>query len=222
MSSRPAQTAIIVVAVGRDASHKLLRPLGQLTVFDRTLHAAMSSDLPVVVVTTAPLAAAAQRHVAARDVVLVPEPAPPAERPPALEGARAPAARQAALFGVGDAIAAGVSARPNASSWLVLPGDMPLVQPDSLRAVARAVAQHPVVFAQHRGRRGHPVGFAGELYSELITLTGEQGARRLLSRYPVFGLELDDPGVLADNEIDPDWRAAQHLAWEQAAPVIRA
>ncbi|MEY3273165.1 MAG: hypothetical protein RLZZ341_2066, partial [Pseudomonadota bacterium] len=30
-----------------------------------------------------------------------------------------------------------------------------------------------VVWAQHRGRRGHPVGFAAELYSELVQLDGD-------------------------------------------------
>jgi molybdenum cofactor cytidylyltransferase len=184
-----ATPTIIVVAAGRGArsgaaQHKLMRPHGAATVLDATLHAAVASRLQVVVVTTLPLVETAQRHVAARDVVIWP-------------GAELPAD---AGQGLGDAIAAGVGARPNAPAWLVLPGDMASVRPESLSALASALAQHPVAYAQHRGRRGQPMGFAGELYSELITLTGDEGVRRLLTRYPALALELDDPGVLAATE----------------------
>ena len=44
------------------------------------------------------------------------------------------------------------TSRPDASGWLVLPGDMPLVRPASLRAVADALDQQPIAFAQYRGR----------------------------------------------------------------------
>ena len=109
--------------------------------------------------------------------------------------------------GMGHSIAAGVSERADASGWLVLPGDMPLVRPDTLRQVAAALERHPVVFAQYRGRRGHPVGFAAELFSELITLSGDEGARRIVVRYPVHGEEVDDPGVLVDIDTQDDLAA---------------
>ena len=63
---------------------------------------------------------------------------------------------------------------------------MPLVQPATLLAVARALDHHAVAYAQYRGRRGHPVGFAAELYSELTELSGDEGARRIIARYPAF------------------------------------
>src|SRR5690349_25023283 len=42
--------------------------------------------------------------------------------------------------GMGDSIAAGVRATSNAGGWLVLPGDLPLIAPSSLLAVAQALA----------------------------------------------------------------------------------
>jgi molybdenum cofactor cytidylyltransferase len=48
------------------------------------------------------------------------------------------------------------------------------------------------------------VAFAGELFSELIRLSGEGGARRLLARYPAKGVEVDDPGVLQDMAMGRD------------------
>ena len=118
---------------------------------------------------------------------------------------------------MGYSIACGVSARPDASGWLVLPGDMPMVEPATLQAVARELRHHTVVYAQHRGQRGHPVGFAAELYSELILLDGDEGARRLVARYPAHGEELDDPGVLLDVDTPADLAALLARAAEQAA-----
>jgi molybdenum cofactor cytidylyltransferase len=120
---------------------------------------------------------------------------------------------------MGYSISAGVNARPNASGWLVLPGDMPLVQPATLQAVARALAQHAVAYAQYKGRRGHPVGFSAELYSELATLSGDEGARRLIARYPAYGVEVDDAGVLLDVDTLDDLASVRKVAGAVALPA---
>lgn len=187
------QPAVIVLAAGKGsrflgADHKLAQDLGAATVLGTTLRHAIASHLPVVVVTTAPFADLARRSVAARDVIVLPE----------------VGSGDSAALGMGYSIGAGVGARPDASGWLILPGDMPLVQPGTLQAVARQLDHHPVVYAQHRGRRGHPVGFATELYSELVALSGDEGARRLVARYPAFGVEVEDAGVLVDVDTEAD------------------
>ena len=191
---------IVVLAAGLGSrftgvGHKLAQPFGQSTVLGQTLSHAIASGLPVVVVTTEPLLADAALLVAGRDVVVL-------ER----------ADRPSAQLGMAHSIAAGVAARPQAGGWLVLPADMPMVKADTLRQVASAIEIHPVVFAQYLGRRGHPVGFSPELYSELVQLTGDEGARRIVARYPSFGVEVPDPGVLMDIDTPADLAAAQRLA----------
>lgn len=179
---------LVVLAAGRGSrfdgpTHKLEQPFGRSTVLGCTLANAMQSGLPLVVVTTPALSPHVAALVAERDIVLVPEVEPgPGGLP----------------LGMGYSIASGVSARANARGWMVLPGDMPLIEPATLRAVAAAMSQHPVVYAQYRGRRGHPVAFAAEIYSELVTLAGDEGARRLIGRYPSHGVDVDDGGVLMD------------------------
>jgi molybdenum cofactor cytidylyltransferase len=193
--STPPVVVILAAGLGSrfdSPRHKLTQPLGSNTVLGQTVGHAIESGLPAIVVTTEALQADAARMVAGRDVVLLPGPK---------QGVRA--------FGMGHSIAAGVSARPDACGWLILPGDMPVVRPASLLAVAAALQNHPVVFAQHRGRRGHPVGFAAELYSDLVQLTGDEGARRIVARYPSHGVELDDPGVLIDVDTQADLVALQ-------------
>lgn len=192
----------VVLAAGQGSrfggpGHKLAQPFGGLTVLGATVRRAIQSQLPVVVVTTAALVPMVGRLLATRDIVVL----------SAAEAAR----------GMGYSLAAGVAERSGAPGWLVLPGDMPLVEPQSLLAVATALEHYAVVQAQHKGRRGYPVGFAAELYSELILLEGDDGARRLVARYPAHGEEVADPGVLLDVDTSTDLAALQARAGVQAA-----
>jgi molybdenum cofactor cytidylyltransferase len=186
MRTRPA---IIVTAAGLGsrfggAVHKLDQAFGGATVLATTVRHAVQTQLSVVVVTTAGRAAALADCIAPTDIVVLSE---------------AQAAR-----GMGASIATGVVERSGSLGWLVLPGDMPLVQAGTMLAVAAALEQHPVAYAQYRGRRGHPVAFAAELYSELTQLIGDDGARRVMLRYPAHGQEVDDPGVLLDVDTPAD------------------
>ena len=194
---------IVVPAAGRGIrfggpQHKLEQPFDGGTVLGATLRHAIQTQLPVIVVTTAALAPLVGRQVAARDIVVLSDG----------EAAR----------GMGYTIGAGVAERSGAPGWLVLPADMPLVLPGTLLAVATALELHPVVYAQYKGRRGHPVGFAAELYSELILLDNDDGARRVVARYPAHALEVDDPGVLMDVDTPADLAALQASA-EPAHPA---
>src|SRR5437870_3639100 len=74
MKSRPA---VIVLAAGTGSrcgapGHKLAQHMGASTVLGTTLRHALASHLPVVVVTTELLAETARRHVASRDIVVLP------------------------------------------------------------------------------------------------------------------------------------------------------
>ena len=51
------------------------------------------------------------------------------------------------------------------------------------------------------------MGFAAELYSELMQLQGDDGARRVVSRYPAHGVDVDDRGVVLDVDTQPDLEA---------------
>ena len=200
MRTRPA---IIVTAAGSGsrfggALHKLEQPFEGSTVLAVTVRHAIETQLPVVVVTTAARAPQLATLLALRDIVVLSD---------------AEAAR-----GMGATIATGVVERSGAPGWLVLPGDMPLVRPGTMLAVARALEQHPVAYAQYRGRRGHPVAFAAELYSELIQLSGDDGARRVMLRYPAHGQEVDDRGVLLDVDTRADLDLLRQVA-AQAAPL---
>lgn len=197
LSKRPT---VVVLAAGQGSryaaaagggEHKLEQALGGSTVLGCTLEHALASACPCIVVTTARLVPLALGLVARRDLLVLSE--------------------EETRRGVGHSIAAAVAERPDAAGWLVLPGDMPLVRTSSMLAVADALADHPVAFTQYRGRRGHPVGFAAELYSELVVLDGDEGARRVVARYPAHAVAVDDPGVLVDIDTPADLQAARQV-----------
>ncbi|OWQ92174.1 molybdopterin-guanine dinucleotide biosynthesis protein MobA [Roseateles aquatilis] len=179
---------VVVLAAGRGQrfrgeGHKLEQVLGEDTVLAHTLRQALGSGLSMLVVTSSALAPMVRRHVASRDMLVLPD----QDR----LGRPAP-------LGMGHSIAAGVAATGDAPGWLILPADMPMLRSSTLQAVAQALENDPIAYAQYRGRRGHPVAFSAELFSELAALQGDEGARRLLARYPAQAVEVDDPGVLID------------------------
>ena len=117
--------------------------------------------------------------------------------------------------GMGDSIAAGVRATRDAGGWLILPGDLPLVRPESLRRVAIALAGNSVVLPVYQGKQGHPVGFGADCRDALLMLSGPQGAalvaraRKMVNR--ALELELDDPGIVTDIDTVHDLARAEQL-----------
>ena len=115
------------------------------------------------------------------------------------------------LPGMGDSIATGVRACAHAAGWLILPADLPLVQPATLRAVAQALAHHAVVQPVYQSQRGHPVGFAATCGAALMALTGDQGARAVLQTYRLHALPVDDAGCIHDVDTPEALEAARRL-----------
>ncbi len=130
-------------------------------------------------------------------------------------GLQAHIVKSAAGDGMADSIAAGVSATANAAGWLILPGDLPLIQPESLRRVADALARHTVVVPHYRGQQGHPVGFAKACFDALSLLSGDSGAKSVIQMHrvtdEVCDLSIDDQGLVTDVDTVDDLSRAEEL-----------
>jgi molybdenum cofactor cytidylyltransferase len=113
---------------------------------------------------------------------------------------------------MGSSIAAGVRASPGAAGWLIWPGDMPLIRPETARQVIAAYhTDWPVVPASDTGR-GHPVLFPARFRPQLEALREDRGARPiLLASDRVVEVHVDDPGIHLDIDSPEDLRAAAHL-----------
>lgn len=113
-----------------------------------------------------------------------------------------------AEHGMGHSLAAGVAAA-DADAWLIALADMPAVKDSTLAAlVAQLAAGAKMVAPFHNGQRGHPVGFGAEFGPALSSLSGDAGARDLLTHHALSltRIDVDDPGILFDVDTPDDLR----------------
>lgn len=113
--------------------------------------------------------------------------------------------------GMGDSIAAAVRATPDASGWLIVLGDLPLIQTRTLRTLAQALALHDVVVPVFKGRRGHPVAFSARCREALLNLAGDQGAASVVTLFGGVEISVDDIGVVSDIDTTADLAHAREL-----------
>ena len=114
--------------------------------------------------------------------------------------------------GMGDSIAAAVLATAQASGWLIVLGDLPLIQASTLRALAAALALHDVVVPVFNGQRGHPVGFSARCRDLLLRLQGDQGAASVVRAFSAVEVALDDVGIVSDVDTVADLARISRLS----------
>ncbi len=104
--------------------------------------------------------------------------------------------------GMGNSIAAAVSKTPDADGWLILPADLPLIQPATLLQVAEALGANEVVLPCYVSdgveQRGHPVGFGSVCKQGLLNLNGNNGAAGVFVVYAAIKIIVNDVGVVTD------------------------
>jgi molybdenum cofactor cytidylyltransferase len=90
--------------------------------------------------------------------------------------------------GVSSSLRVGLASAPiDSDGAVVLLGDMPKVAPGVIDDLIAALEARPTVSAVapvHEGRRGNPVLIAQPLFEQAMRLTGDVGARRLLTVLP--------------------------------------
>lgn len=113
-------------------------------------------------------------------------------------------------LGMGFTIADAIMAFKPPEGVFIALGDMPLINPETLRAIASAAHKSKIVYPAYRAKRGHPVFFGADFYPHLEALCGDQGAASLVRRFAANCLEIpvDDPGILQDIDTREDLDAA--------------
>ncbi len=187
-----AEPVGLLLAAGRgsrfDASgqrNKLLAPLADGRPLAVVAAQHLLGVLPRVVAVVAPDATLLAKHLAdvGCEVVLAP----------------------AATPGMGASLACGVAASREASGWVVALADMPCIAASTIASVRDGLlAGHDLVAPRYAGQRGHPVGISARHLNTLLTLSGDQGARRLFATEPVHWVDVEDEGVLRDVDTPDD------------------
>jgi molybdenum cofactor cytidylyltransferase len=120
--------------------------------------------------------------------------------------------------GLSSSLKIGVAALPNGvAGALVLLGDMPAIKAVTLDLLIDAFAARPQALAAvpvHAGRRGNPALLSRTLFPALARLTGDEGARRLISEADperIVELDVESDGVTLDINTPDELAAIRNL-----------
>jgi molybdenum cofactor cytidylyltransferase len=112
-----------------------------------------------------------------------------------------------ALEGMGGSLAAAIASLDRADGYVVALADMPFIEVSSIRAVRDALlAGASIAIPAVDGERGHPVGFSAEWTEALRGLSGDEGARRIVSRQAerVTEVAVNDQNIRRDIDTPQD------------------
>ena len=114
--------------------------------------------------------------------------------------------------GLSASLMAGVQASLGANMWWIALGDMPFIKAASYQMIQKQVAlqirqpEHsqkiirPYTLLESAHKYGHPVIFPKRLKKQLLSLSGDEGAREILKkeRHEVLQVLVDDGGIHLD------------------------
>ncbi|GGZ24401.1 nucleotidyltransferase family protein [Asticcacaulis endophyticus] len=111
--------------------------------------------------------------------------------------------------GMGGSLALGVASLAPCDGVFVVLGDMPLIPQTVYVQLADRLPGHDIVVPTHDGRDGHPVLFAATCFDDLRALSGDTGARGLITggRYRVARLEVGTEAIVQDIDTKDDLTA---------------
>lgn len=183
------------------SGHKLLAPLGGIPLVRHTVLAALASRVCSVTVVTGHEADAVSGALQGLPVTLVHN-----------------ADHES---GMASSLRVGLAAVvPEEAGLVVLLADMPLIRAEHIDALVerfQAEAGRTIVVPVCAGRRGNPVLWPGQFRSQLMVLSGDTGARKLLGTYAgqVSEVVLEDEAIFMDVDTAADLAAVRAIAGDE-------
>ena len=191
--TQPFRAIAIVTAAGsaeRFGGKKLLAQVDGTPLLDRTITALLDGGVSEVIV----VVGTDNRRELERDVN-------------AMNDARVrPVENPDPSRGMFSSIQAG-AATASGDVLLIMPGDMPFVRAETVRAViARAREGTAIVSPRNRGKRGHPVALPMALRDEIAVTPVTATLHDVIKKHTDqrFDLEVDDPGINRDVDTPAD------------------
>ena len=183
----------VVTAAGsavRFGGKKLLAPIDGEPLLDHTIRSLLEGGVSEVVV----VVGTDTRRELARDVNAMNDPrVRPVENPDPSRG-------MFSSIQIGVATASG-------DALVVLPGDMPYVRPETVRAViAKFRERSTIVSPRYKGKRGHPVVLPLSLRDAIAATPPTANLHDVIKRHPSepVDLEVNDAGVVRDVDTPAD------------------
>lgn len=113
--------------------------------------------------------------------------------------------------GIGNSIACGVAAMPDADAYLIALADMPELRSEVVRALIAKVSPENIVapvYELEGGRPGHPVIFGRAFRADLLNLDGDNGAKSIIARNREKLTLISAPGEFRDFDTAEQWSQA--------------
>jgi molybdenum cofactor cytidylyltransferase len=201
VQAKPVAAILLAAGQGsRMGGGKLLLPIGDVTVVERAAKSLIDVPVADLIVVVGTYGLAIKRQLSDFPARFVLNPDPSSE--------------------MAESIRCGLKIVDTASveAFLVLPADMPLVSPETIRFLVDSLlaSDKSIAVPVFQGRRGHPVVFRSSLYETVLNFRSPQGIRPLVHGDPskVLLVEVDDEGVIADLDNWDDYRRLLKL-WER-------
>lgn len=190
-------TEAVVLAAGkstRTSWYKMTLPLGHKHIIDHTTDALLQVCNRVIVVTghNAHECKQALQHKQGVDLVHNPD-------------------YEKGMF---SSIQRGVSALKG-DTFFVLPGDQPLIMPDTLRQLLAAYGT--IINPAYRGKKGHPVLFRNNSRKGILDMPSNAILRDFIHNRKSEVIEVNDPGILLDIDTDADYERIRKIFNNQSS-----
>jgi molybdenum cofactor cytidylyltransferase len=191
---KPLKVAGLVLAAGRSSRmaprNKLLEPIDGMPMVRRVAMTALASGARPVIAVTGFDATRVADALRGLEVTIV--------HNPSYEE------------GLSMSLRAGLRALPpDTDGALICLGDMPAIKSGDLKTLMTAFAARGgagICVPVRHGRQGNPVLFGAALFSEMMGIGGDVGAKQLIARYQecVTEVEMASDGIFADIDAPQD------------------
>ncbi len=105
---------------------------------------------------------------------------------------------------------------------LILLGDQPLMTAQIINALlaTRQTTQKRIIVPLYAGKRGNPVLFDASLFPELVTVSGDEGGRRVIEQHRQDVATVELGGVMARYDVDT-WETYEQVVaeWQRSQRV---
>lgn len=195
----------ILLAAGnssRFGSNKLLHPIAQENLNGFTCNKHTSGLLPIAQLTARQFRLACDKAIA----VIKPDTDRALETLLKNEGFDIIVSTES-IHGMGNSIAAGVLATLNAKGWMIALADMPFIKTETYQKIANELRNNAsIAVPTFEEKKGHPVAFSKQWQKQLASLTGDTGARSLLTNAmtEITFVPVNDLGILHDIDCQAD------------------
>ena len=103
-------------------------------------------------------------------------------------------------LGMSESLKAGIKSCLTSAGCLVVLGDMPYVQTQTIEQIVGAAKADNIVVPSFHGRPGNPVYFGRDFYEQFTFLKGDRGAKQIVASNfaSVVRLDTGDEGLVLD------------------------